>query len=47
MALHKFTLRANTNELEMTISALASERLSLKVLDMAPDVAINGQATRD
>ncbi|CAE7232876.1 unnamed protein product [Symbiodinium necroappetens] len=43
MALHKFTLRANTDELEMTISALASECLSLKVLDMAPDVAINGQ----
>ncbi|CAE7690019.1 unnamed protein product [Symbiodinium sp. CCMP2456] len=43
-ALHNFTLRANTSELETTISALATQCLSLKVFDMAPDVAINEQA---
>ncbi|CAE7477642.1 unnamed protein product [Symbiodinium sp. CCMP2592] len=43
MALHKFTLQANTSDLENKISALATECLSSKVFDMPPDVAMNGQ----
>ena len=45
MALHKFTLQANTSDLENKLLALATECLSSKVFDVPPDVAMNGQAS--
>ena len=46
MALHDYTLRANSDDLEKKISALATEGLSLKTLDLLPDVTISDQARR-
>ena len=46
MALHKFTLEANMNVLEMRLSKLASECFSCKCLDLLPDIAApSGEAT--
>ena len=46
MALHNFTVQANSNDLETQLSALATDCLSSKVLDMQPDAAIDGLAAR-
>ena len=44
MALHNFTVRANSDDLEMQLSALATDCFSSRTMDLMPDVAIGGLA---